>query len=958
MSDKQKLLELDLDTDKVLAKSVELKSNINSLTDSIKELKKAEGDNTAAIATQEAALKKLNSEYSNNQKVLQALNSSNGKLLSVRDKTNLLLEEEINSIGKAKASVTELTKLRDQLNVTNKEEAKLLDQLNAKLNENNDFIKANSSNLEKQKINIGAYKDGAVEALTQTGLFTGTLGNSLATLKALGPVYDKVKTGIGEGVDVIKNARKGTEELTLAQKAQTVAANIGTGAWKIFSVALAATGITIVVGLIALLIGYFKTFDPVMDKAEQVTAALGAAFRVVSQTIVGFISGIKSASDLADKLGNFLLHPIDSLKSLGSEMKKAANDAATLKAAQQDLADQQAIQTIANKRQEGEIARLILQSKDRAKTEEERIALLKRAEAINQENFKTNQALADKEYNQAIENARIKGALIDEEIKSLRKLGIEYAYKLLNEGRITQDEVDMLTKAEESKIDIYNRSTSEQEKIINRQNALYEKAQAESEAREKKQQELRQKALDDAIAKSKAELDLFLSLNQAKAKSFQEDLTFQENLLSRKLELAKIEYEASRKTSADKLQLQIKENDAKNSFLQNQVQIIYNNAKAELDLFILNNKSKLENAKILSEELIVEESKRLESIKLDQINLLEQEKQTNQRLIDDKIAKNEALTLADKEYLAQKIQLEDETNRQIIANKEALDEQVRTQKAEQLAADRQIAINNAASEFEAQRLLNQQNYEIEIQDLTEKLNKEFITKEQFKQLSADADNKRKELDKLSRLNETSAVLGEFQKIGSGLKDLFAKNKEVAYATALINAGVAITEIFKTPSVLPEPYATVSRVTQSLVVAGKTKKEIDQINKVKLAKGDILSGPSHSEGGIPFTVNGTPGFEAEGGEAIINKKSTAMFAPLLSWINQIGGGKKFADGGYTMPVISNYSINSSSSVIDYELLASKIAQANSTLPPPIVYTAITDINYGQENYAQVDAGANH
>jgi hypothetical protein len=33
-----------------------------------------------------------------------------------------------------------------------------------------------------------------------------------------------------------------------------------------------------------------------------------------------------------------------------------------------------------------------------------------------------------------------------------------------------------------------------------------------------------------------------------------------------------------------------------------------------------------------------------------------------------------------------------------------------------------------------------------------------------------------------------------------------------------------------------------------------------------------------------------------GESVINAQSTSMFRPLLSSINAIGGGKRFADGG--------------------------------------------------------------
>lgn len=67
-------------------------------------------------------------------------------------------------------------------------------------------------------------------------------------------------------------------------------------------------------------------------------------------------------------------------------------------------------------------------------------------------------------------------------------------------------------------------------------------------------------------------------------------------------------------------------------------------------------------------------------------------------------------------------------------------------------------------------------------------------------------------------------------------------------------------------------------------------------------GGVAVGRSHAQGGIP--VVGRP-YEIEGGEAIINKRSTAKYLDLLSAINQAGGGRKltadaqmrkFATGG--------------------------------------------------------------
>ena len=62
-----------------------------------------------------------------------------------------------------------------------------------------------------------------------------------------------------------------------------------------------------------------------------------------------------------------------------------------------------------------------------------------------------------------------------------------------------------------------------------------------------------------------------------------------------------------------------------------------------------------------------------------------------------------------------------------------------------------------------------------------------------------------------------------------------------------------------------------------------------------ARGGMVHGRSHAQGGEKFAVGGRV-VELEGGEAVINKRSTAMFKPMLSQMNVAGGGRKFADGG--------------------------------------------------------------
>jgi hypothetical protein len=64
---------------------------------------------------------------------------------------------------------------------------------------------------------------------------------------------------------------------------------------------------------------------------------------------------------------------------------------------------------------------------------------------------------------------------------------------------------------------------------------------------------------------------------------------------------------------------------------------------------------------------------------------------------------------------------------------------------------------------------------------------------------------------------------------------------------------------------------------------------------EFASGGMVHGRSHAQGGEKFAVGGRV-VELEGGEAVINKRSTSMFRNQLSAMNAAGGGVKFADGG--------------------------------------------------------------
>ena len=96
---------------------------------------------------------------------------------------------------------------------------------------------------------------------------------------------------------------------------------------------------------------------------------------------------------------------------------------------------------------------------------------------------------------------------------------------------------------------------------------------------------------------------------------------------------------------------------------------------------------------------------------------------------------------------------------------------------------------------------------------------------------------------------------------------------------------------------PFPFNLVA-IAATIAIISKVMKMFEDggiVDDGKFAKGGMVHGASHANGGVKFAVGGRVN-ELEGGEAVINKKSTAMFRGQLSEMNQAGGGVKFADGG--------------------------------------------------------------
>lgn len=203
------------------------------------------------------------------------------------------------------------------------------------------------------------------------------------------------------------------------------------------------------------------------------------------------------------------------------------------------------------------------------------------------------------------------------------------------------------------------------------------------------------------------------------------------------------------------------------------------------------------------------------------------------------------------------------------------------------------ALENTKARLEAEKDAIAARYETEEDILKSQLDNQLITENQFR-------SKQKELRKAQIAEENEID----KKIFESEKKRDRQNATTGYLQAL--ASIIPNLIVYDNEANPIGLSIKAALSGALATAayGAELAAISQRKFVgkKFAKGGIVNGPSHSEGGVPFTVQGRGGYEMEGGEYIVNKRATAMHRDLLERINKSGmtrpqaGRYKFAEGG--------------------------------------------------------------
>ncbi len=764
------------------------------------------GEQTKKFVENEQALKKLNAQYRTQSAAINDLTLSELK-------ENKALTDSAKSRAQAIAQTKELKEIRDQLNTETEDGVQALNLLNEKINQNDTYLKNNASTQEKAATITGNYRQalfGVDQALSQFGIngeqarnvvkgfgdgvtsaakgvtdFTAKATES--TRATLGFKTSQQLLAESQAVSTVTTEAQAVASVELAagQEVATIATNASTVSLWSFTTALAATGIGAIVILVVALISYLSKLDPVLDAIEQVTAGVAAAFSSLGKAMANL--------DFSNLIGG---------------MEDAYDAASKLKEAQQELADLQRSQEVANAKASQQYDELILKSKNRTLTEQERIAFLNKAQKIEEQNFKQRANLADLELKNAIEAARIKGELSAKEIENLKANTLAYGNYLLNSGKISEEQLEAIKKAELGKIDIQAESTKRLEKAQNAEDKLADDAAAKAKERADKRKSDAEKALQASIKAKEVEIATERAKNAQLNQSDDERLNFINGIA--KKEQALIEFKATNGVITEKEASLASLNIAKAQSTE-----VLELAQATVSAEIETNKKKFEDKKRLSEEerndelsnaaflLTVQEQRVADS------TLLESEKAL--ALIEIRKGYNESIDIIDKNYEASR-KLEADIAKQEAQTLADVDVELRLLALQEnglLESEIQLATLAIQSEQKKAALdldlINEKKTAEEVRALKELEDKKYAVAT-------------KKIDKDVMKTKRAAQVDIVKDSLAAAELIFGENKALAIASALINTYQGITAVWANETTIPEPYGTIGKVAATAVAA--------------------------------------------------------------------------------------------------------------------------------------------
>lgn len=809
------------------------------------------------------AFAQYEAELKNLKKAYRDNQSFAAALDSVNKDLTKTMSTENKSTQELRDSRRELNQIAKNIVGNTEEEIELRNQLNDAIDAQTEALREQSSEFNASKDKIGEYEQGIKAAFSEINILNGGIGGFVqrsAEAGGTGKLFTSSLSGMAKGMVGMTKA----------------------------SLAFIATPIG---AIIAVLAGAFLLVKNAMNRSETATNKIKKAM----SAFTGVISGLLK---FLEPLGGFLIDGLvagfelvekgifKAMEAIAAGLEFLGFDdaAASLRGFTSEI--QESVE-VSKKLAEAEIA---LEKAQRI-AQKTQLDYQKQAEKLRQIRDDESKSIserikANEELGKVLKEQLAAELAIAQQALEVAKLRIEA------EGE-TKETLDAQAEALTTISDIQERITGQESEQLSNLNSLRKDAAAK-----------RKEIAEKAIQKMNEELDLYIKQQGIRKKSLEEQIEFERKVSAKKIEILDAEL-AAKKISQIKYDAEVLE--LQNSLLQKQADLTVENARRELEDYNSKNRSKLDSEKFLSEELFNEEKARFERL-------------AEQRREFEKIRLEEGI-ISQTEYNAAINEINEENR---IANEE-LELERKEAKEEQEAVDLENKMILAEEQFQNEFAIRQARLEQERQAELAAAEKTGADKNLInKKYNAFEKTLGKDLTEFKN-QQNAAILGS-------LKGLFGESTNLGKAFAIAeiatntvqNASKAFTQaaVFAS-NPLTLPLAANANIQGGLIIATGAA-QAAKVAGVKFAKGGVLQGASHAQGGIK-----TPFGELEGGEAVINKRSTAMFAPLLSELNVAGGGRRFAQGG----ILGQTS--QPTSLFDYEMFASKVAEANASLPNPIV-----------------------
>ena len=409
----------------------------------------------------------------------------------------------------------------------------------------------------------------------------------------------------------------------------------------------------------------------------------------------------------------------------------------------------------------------------------------------------------------------------------------------------------------------------------------------------------RRMRMEQRLEDNKKDLELFHEQNSKFAVARNKDLIAEQKALEEEIQIKEVAVQKM----AEAINTQIaKEKDATDKFEENEnkrLALLAAEVEANSSLIKIQ-EDKLEQAKKLPETTeaeITSKNRLIKSIDTEIKRLkelgVEKVKQTKETKIDvkgDNVSATEAVINQQRADL-QKAFLDDKEMTEIEYNNRLAE----------------IQVNALTTALEFETLTTEER--IKLQDK--------LFKVKMDQANA---GKKADADRIKQLEETGRLLmevGQAQGENNALTAIGIKVTQAAAVASGIKGLIDATAAPAKQAVAGDPFSAFIRVASMVSMMVSVIANIKGLlggsgggggasvsgggEAITFANGGLLQGgmfkgASHANGGVKFAVGGRI-HEAEGGEAIINKRSTAAFRPILSAINSYNGnGVKFAEGG--------------------------------------------------------------